>query len=178
VWLVFIFFLFLFLSFPFWGLELFLSFNFFPSFLSFSFPFLLPLPTLISPTTDDHRILPNDWPYGLAPGIVHLVVWTKFALPTDPTTNELEPATQRLVQDFVDRTFVRVCGADRVVWFLNGPELKSVLAVEHFHVLLLEPDVEWVTGLVGGVVAVGVVEAEADEAEGRDGDGDAPIGYT
>ena len=55
----------------------------------------------------DALILMNDWPYGIDPRIVHLVVWTKFDLPDDPET-EAE------VDKFVDRTFSPGISKDQV----------------------------------------------------------------
>lgn len=40
--------------------------------------------------------------------------------------------------------------AVRVIWFCNPPGLKSVQAVEHFHVLLWDPPREVVDRLTGG----------------------------
>lgn len=47
----------------------------------------------------DFRVLFNDWPYGLDPRIVHLVVWTKFELADDGET-------EAVVEGFVERTFL------------------------------------------------------------------------
>ena len=54
---------------------------------------------------DDFKILFNDWPYGIHPDIVHLVVWTKFKLEEDPATTELTPWGRRQVEEFVRKTF-------------------------------------------------------------------------
>ncbi|EME83693.1 uncharacterized protein MYCFIDRAFT_85064 [Pseudocercospora fijiensis CIRAD86] len=90
----------------------------------------------------DIKILYNDWPYGIDERIVHLVVWTKFELLSDPASEigDMAPETRRLIQEFVDRTF----GKDDVVWFRNWSSLKSVHAVEHFHVMLFNPDMDFV----------------------------------
>ncbi|CZT22087.1 uncharacterized protein RCC_07956 [Ramularia collo-cygni] len=95
-----------------------------------------------------YRILRNDWPYGFDPRIVHLVVWTKFALPIDPDSEigDMSSAARKVVDDFVGKTFSEV---SEKVWFKNWGALKSVHAVEHFHVLLFNPGeklVERVTG--------------------------------
>ncbi|KNG79865.1 hypothetical protein ANOM_011778 [Aspergillus nomiae NRRL 13137] len=51
----------------------------------------------------DYRIRRNDWPYAIAPGMVHLVVWLKTPIPVDaqgdPTTE-----SRRLIADFIERT--------------------------------------------------------------------------
>lgn len=55
--------------------------------------------------TDDIKILYNDWPYGIDPDIVHLVIWTKFDLEEDPGRNDLTPEARRQIDGFVSRTF-------------------------------------------------------------------------
>ncbi|KAF2773472.1 hypothetical protein EJ03DRAFT_305828 [Teratosphaeria nubilosa] len=106
----------------------------------------------------DHRVLLNDWPYGLDPRIAHLVVWTKHALPADPGSaiGDMLPATRAAIQEFVDERFVEECGREKVLWFKNWASLKSVHAVEHFHVLLFDPPSGFVERVTGGDVAVGV----------------------
>ena len=54
---------------------------------------------------DDIKILYNDWPYGIDPKIVHLVVWTKFELEDDPATDDLTPNARRQIDEYVRRTF-------------------------------------------------------------------------
>ncbi|KAL4979667.1 hypothetical protein BDW66DRAFT_94910 [Aspergillus desertorum] len=98
---------------------------------------------------EDIRILYNDWPYGLDEDIVHLVLWTKFALEDDPTTDDLTPRARREIDDFVKRTFCSMMPPDQVVWFRNWRSLKSVHAVEHFHVMLHNPDPRFVEEITG-----------------------------
>ncbi|KAL4930009.1 GIG1 family protein [Aspergillus undulatus] len=98
---------------------------------------------------EDMRILYNDWPYGLDHGIFHLVVWTKFVLEDDPATDDLTPRARQEIDDFVKRVFCSRIPPGQVVWFKNWRSLKSVHAVEHFHVMLHNPDpafIEEVTG--------------------------------
>lgn len=90
-------------------------------------------PSSAAPFTnpEDYKVLYNDWPYGLDPGIVHLVVWTKFVLEDDPVTDRLTAMARREIEDFVIKTF---CGADgipreRLVWFKNWKSLKSIHAL-------------------------------------------------
>lgn len=54
---------------------------------------------------DDIKILYNDWPYGVADKIVHLVVWTKFELEDDPATDDLTDTSRREIDDYVNKTF-------------------------------------------------------------------------
>ncbi|KAI7371456.1 hypothetical protein KC354_g552 [Hortaea werneckii] len=101
---------------------------------------------------DDYRILHNDWSYGVDPRIVHLVVWTKFDLPSDPVTDDLTPQTRHLINSFVDQLFVRKCGSQNVIWFKNWGSLKSIHAVEHFHVMLFDPDESFIDEITDGDV--------------------------
>jgi hypothetical protein len=91
---------------------------------------------------DDVRILVNDWPYGLAPGIKHVCVWLKVRLPLRED-GDLADNGKEMVQTFVDKTFVKglgVEGQDRVQWFKNWAGLQSVQGIEHVHVLLRDVD--------------------------------------
>ena len=54
---------------------------------------------------DDVRVLANDWPYGLDPRAVHLVVWTRFALDAHPRTGELADDARAAVDAWVSATF-------------------------------------------------------------------------
>ncbi|KAL8969245.1 MAG: hypothetical protein Q9183_002088 [Haloplaca sp. 2 TL-2023] len=60
----------------------------------------------------DYKILINDWPYGLEKGIVHVVVWLKNRLAVDTTNDkgDLERHSRRLVECFVEKTFVEKLG--------------------------------------------------------------------
>lgn len=55
---------------------------------------------------DDFKILYNDWPYGIDPKIVHLVVWTKFSLDEEPATGELTSQARHEMEKFVRETFL------------------------------------------------------------------------
>lgn len=107
----------------------------------------------------DIKILYNDWPYGIDERIVHLVVWTKFDLPDDPSTKELASDMRAQIDDYVDKTFCqavpkenvssktamllrssRRLTSSKVIWFKNWTALKSIHSVEHFHVMLFDPD--------------------------------------
>jgi len=105
----------------------------------------------------DVKILYNDWPYGVDPRIVHLVIWTKFNLEDDPETDDLTPAARQAIDAYVDQTFkAHTRNPDHVVWFKNWKNLKSVHAVEHFHVMLFEPDMKFVEEITGGDVPLSV----------------------
>jgi len=95
--------------------------------------------------TDDYTILYNDWPYGIDRGITHLVVWTKFLLDDDPETGFLTTEHHNLIEDFVQGTFCTDDGISRenLIWFKNWKSLKSVHALEHFHVMLYRASPEF-----------------------------------
>ncbi|KAI9707961.1 MAG: hypothetical protein M1820_004380 [Bogoriella megaspora] len=101
---------------------------------------------------DDYKILYNDWPYGVDPKIIHLVIWTKFDLEDDPETDDLTPKARQEIDEFVRETFCSRVPSERVIWFKNWRSLKSVHAVEHFHVMLCDPDPRFVEEITGGDV--------------------------
>lgn len=98
----------------------------------------------------DFLILRNDWPYGLADDIVHLIVWSKVWIEADAGGRLTDPAAER-VENFVDGRFRKVLGSHyseetpealenvhngRVVWFKNDVKWQSVGALEHIHVFV------------------------------------------
>jgi hypothetical protein len=94
----------------------------------------------------DFRVLLNDWPYGLAPDITHIVVWTRTLIPTDPQTGDVTPESRRLINNFVKTYFVDTLGPggkDKIMWFKNWVALQSVRSLEHIHVMVrdVDPDV-------------------------------------
>lgn len=98
----------------------------------------------------DIKILWNDWPYGIDERIVHLVVWTKFELQDDPKTGHLTDKARAQIAEFVEEKFERRVGAKNVIWFKNWASLKSVRAVEHFHVMLFDPDPAFIKEITKG----------------------------
>ncbi|KAI0176770.1 hypothetical protein BJ166DRAFT_7278 [Pestalotiopsis sp. NC0098] len=100
----------------------------------------------------DVKILWNDWPYGLDPRIVHLVVWTKFELEDDPATDDLTDEARAKIDEYVKQKFGSQLPEDSYVWFKNWRSLKSVLAVEHFHVMLFDPDPAFIDEITNGDV--------------------------
>lgn len=98
----------------------------------------------------DLKILYNDWPYGIDTKIIHLVVWTKFELEDDPATGELTAPMRKKIDDFVERTFRSRVPRDNVIWFKNWRSLKSVHGIEHFHVMLHAPDMDFIKEITHG----------------------------
>lgn len=71
---------------------------------------------------------------------MHLVVWTKFELEDDPETGLATPESRREMDAYVQKTFGDRLERGNFAWFKNWRSLKSVHAVEHFHVMLYDPD--------------------------------------
>lgn len=107
----------------------------------------------------DYKILYNDWPYGLAPEITHLVVWLKTPIAVNPEDGSLSPEGRAQIQAFVHATFIQRLNQnsrgdvdynanDKILWFKNWSSIQSVGALEHIHVLVRDVDesilTEWV----------------------------------
>ncbi len=71
----------------------------------------------------DWKILRNDWPYGIDPRIVHLVVWTKFELTEDDIAGTLTLEMRATIEDFVRRMFMKVMGQENVSLILHDRDL-------------------------------------------------------
>lgn len=93
----------------------------------------------------DYAVLKNDWPYGLAPGILHLLVWSKTPIAVDAERGDVTSESRRVIVEFVERVFVRAIedeeekpgrGWEKVLWFKNWVSLQSVRGVDHVHVLV------------------------------------------
>jgi hypothetical protein len=103
---------------------------------------------------DDIRILLNDWPYGIDTRIIHLVVWVKFQLEEDAISGDLTDTARQQLDLYVDQTFRAHVGAGNCIWFKNWASLKSIHAVEHFHVMLFNADARFVEDVTNGDVAL------------------------
>ncbi|KAK3953192.1 hypothetical protein QBC32DRAFT_122643 [Pseudoneurospora amorphoporcata] len=108
----------------------------------------------------DVKILCNDWPYGIDERIVHLVVWTKFELEDDPATGDLTEKARGEIDEYVKRTFGGRVPGENIIWFKNWAHIKSVKAVEHFHVMLFDPDPEFVKEITNGDVPLGIIQTK------------------
>jgi hypothetical protein len=98
---------------------------------------------------EDYKILRNDWPYGLTPGISHLVVWLRTPIPVQSGEGHLTDESRAMINGFVQKTFVDRLAKDpsfsdpasHVLWFKNWVGLQSVRALEHVHILVRDvPD--------------------------------------
>ncbi|KAJ2903828.1 N-acetylglucosamine-induced protein 1 [Zalerion maritima] len=93
---------------------------------------------------EDVKVLMNDWPYGIDERIVHLVVWIKFDLPEEEDGGDITDEARETVEGYMRRTFYGRVKREHVVWFKNWKALKSVGSVEHFHIMLFDPDPEFI----------------------------------
>ncbi|KAI4143167.1 MAG: hypothetical protein L6R39_004681 [Caloplaca ligustica] len=101
----------------------------------------------------DYKILVNDWPYGLDPEITHIVVWLKNRLPTVPPEGDLTKEARRLIERFLQRTFIDRVGDEgdnKVMWFRNWTGLQSVRGMDHIHVLVRDVSQDIVDEWTGG----------------------------
>ncbi|RYP56935.1 hypothetical protein DL769_009809 [Monosporascus sp. CRB-8-3] len=99
---------------------------------------------------EDIKILRNDWPYGIDKRIVHLVVWTKFDLEEDPITTDLTDKARGEIEAWVQQKFGCRMPREQFIWFKNWKSLKSVQAVEHFHVMIFNPDPAFIEEITKG----------------------------
>lgn len=79
---------------------------------------------------DDVKILVNDWPYGIDPKIVHLVVWTKFELEDDEGTGDLRNDVRQGIEGYVGRVFGERVGRENVSLCLSiacGVDVKQLI---------------------------------------------------
>lgn len=84
----------------------------------------------------------------------------------DPETDDLTPAARQAIDTHVGKTFrEHMKNLDHVVWFKNWKRLKSVHAVEHFHVMLFEPDMKFVEKITGGDMPLSVRLRSETEGE-------------
>ncbi|RYP76185.1 hypothetical protein DL771_002009 [Monosporascus sp. 5C6A] len=99
---------------------------------------------------EDIKILRNDWPYGIDKRIVHLVVWTKFDLEEDPITADLTDKAREEIEAWVQQKFGSRMPREQFIWFKNWKSLKSVRAVEHFHVMIFNPNPAFIEEITKG----------------------------
>ncbi|GAA5815160.1 hypothetical protein MFLAVUS_008666 [Mucor flavus] len=78
------------------------------------------------PITDESRppviILPNDFPYSVAEGIYHILLWSQIPLSRD------------YIEDILESNY----GHKEYEWvyFVNPPEIQSVRKLPHVHVFM------------------------------------------
>ena len=91
----------------------------------------------------------------MEPGIVHIVVWLKNRLETEPEKGDMTPTSKRQIEKFVEKRFMdRLRGLpgarEKVQWFKNWTLLQSVPGLEHVHVLVRDVPEQIVWEWTGG----------------------------
>jgi hypothetical protein len=78
------------------------------------------------PIVDEHCppviILPNDFPYSVAEGISHILLWSQIPLARDYIEDILETNYSHTLYEWV--------------YFVNPPEIQSVRKLPHVHVFM------------------------------------------
>lgn len=84
----------------------------------------------------DVKILQNDFPYGLEPGIRHIIVWSKVRCATDENQRPTVE-TKKAIENFIEKS-IEPLGVPKanLIWFKNTVALQSVPTLEHFHILI------------------------------------------
>lgn len=82
------------------------------------FPQVLKSPSL-RPGVEDMRILLNDWPYGIDPKIVHIVVWTKFSFEEESSTGDLTADARKQIDAFIGTTFRKAMNPEHVSLYIH-----------------------------------------------------------
>ncbi len=63
---------------------------------------------------EDIKVQWNDWPYGIQEGVVHLVVWVKFAFEEERPNGDLSERERKRIDGFVEERFRKKLGAEKV----------------------------------------------------------------
>ncbi|KAH8153148.1 uncharacterized protein LAJ45_02735 [Morchella importuna] len=122
----------------------------------------------------DTKVLINDWPYGNAPGILHIVCWTKAPIATQPDSipaGDLTPESREIIDSYVNQTFKKHLGKENVLWFKNWASIQSVRSVEHIHVLVRGASEEFLKSVIGvegdGLKIKGIGQLEKEKGQGQ-----------
>lgn len=124
---------------------------------------------LFEDVSKDVIILSNDFPYNFENGVVHVVVWLRTPIPIEPikqdtsnntssdvdsalkATTQLTHKSTTLINRFIKVNFIEglQMAPENAIWFKNWAVLQSIPAMEHFHVLLLNPPMKKLEELYG-----------------------------
>lgn len=102
----------------------------------------------------DLKVVKNDFPYYFEDDVVHLCVWTKRRIESDPNSalGDLSADMRALIEKYVQQTFVEWLGIARedLVWFRNWEALQSVKEISHVHVVVKGMSEEKLHAVLGG----------------------------
>lgn len=83
---------------------------------------------MLTSIVGDYQIRLNDHPYGFAPDITHLVVWSALGFPHEITKAERMTTYGK----FVEQHFSEI-PTEKRRWFLNWGSIQSVPGLEVSH---------------------------------------------
>ncbi|KAJ2483351.1 hypothetical protein EV174_002964 [Coemansia sp. RSA 2320] len=89
------------------------------------------LATFIADKTSEFLVLPNDFPYALAPDMSHYIVWSKQKL-TAGVVPDL--AIKQLIDAYLDEQIG--AGLHEWAWFVNPVHLQSIPEAAHGHLIV------------------------------------------
>lgn len=102
----------------------------------------------------DLKIVKNDFPYYFEDDVMHLCVWTKKRIDSDPNSvlGDLSVEMRALLERYVVKTFVEGLHIPRknLVWFRNWEALQSVKEISHLHVIVKGMTPEQLKEVLGG----------------------------
>jgi len=102
----------------------------------------------------DLKIVKNDFPYYFEDDVVHLCVWSKRRIDSDPNSalGDLSSEMRELIEKYVQKTFVDWLQIPRenLVWFRNWEALQSVKEISHLHVVVKGMTSEQLEKVLGG----------------------------
>ncbi|KAJ2331787.1 hypothetical protein GGI00_003096, partial [Coemansia sp. RSA 2681] len=89
------------------------------------------LAPFLADSSKEYLVLPNDFPYALAPDMAHFIVWSKRNL-----TAGLVPDQD--IQLVFTAHFDELIGAGKYewTWFVNPPHLQSIPEAAHGHLIV------------------------------------------
>lgn len=102
----------------------------------------------------DLKIVKNDFPYYFEDDVVHLCVWSKSRIESDPNSavGDLSSEMRAYIERYVCNTFVEWLKIPReqLVWFRNWEALQSVKEISHIHVVVKGMTEEQLNKVLGG----------------------------
>lgn len=96
--------------------------------------------------TEDVYISMNEFPYFIKEKTLHLLIWVKFPMPPDPTSEigDIDDNTKAVIDKYIRRNFIEILGipGDKLLWWKNYTVVQSIKTIPHIHVLVnLDGDV-------------------------------------
>ncbi|KAF3802350.1 hypothetical protein GCG54_00003811 [Colletotrichum gloeosporioides] len=101
---------------------------------------------------EDWKIIWNDWPYHMADGIMHLVLWTKSKIPLDAETGLPTADAAGLIHNLIDYALGKPLGCymnENILWFKQKAAWQSVKALDHIHIMMRNVQQNQVEKVIG-----------------------------